>query len=266
MPTEVFRATTKILNSEFSNSNGTQSVFNIEIITNNWYYNETDVSLNHSNGRAFIESTVFHSHQSIKEGVSMIMENNTFMNNSDCDALIYSDGTDLEVHQLLIAVLSNNFTNNDVNIGIFELENTQLLFDNSYVYNHYRMIYGTIVTILATNIITEETQVMYLTDNRDDSIYGNNLLLLDCQFYNHTNAYEVYIAQEDDIDIHIAIFKRATLNIDVGIENNDVINDVKDPFGYELSMFNVEIAGYYDQAAFRIFNDGGTDIGSQVQI
>ena len=34
----------------------------IEIITNNWYYNETDFSLNHNNGRVFIVSTVFHSH------------------------------------------------------------------------------------------------------------------------------------------------------------------------------------------------------------
>ena len=266
-PTQVFRATTKILNSEFSNSYGTQSVFNIEIITNNWYYNETDVSLNYSNGRVFIESTTFHSHTSIQEGVvsivsdptwncrnwwcgvSMIMESNAFINNTDIDALIYSDGTDLELHQLFIAVLSNNFTNNEVNIGIFELENTQLVFDDSYVYNHFRMIYGTIVTILATNIITDETQVMYLTDERYDSVYGNNLLMVDCEFYNHTNAYEVYIAPEDDMDIHNAIFKRATINIYVGVENNDV-TDVKDDFGYQWSMCNVEIAGFYDKRHF----------------
>ena len=98
-----------------------------------------------------------------------------------------------------------------------------------HIYNHYRMIYGTIITILAANIITytEETQVIYLADNRDDTIYGNKLSVLYC--------------------------------INVGIENNGVVADAKDPFGYQLSMLHIEIAWYYDQAAFRL-------LYSQVQI
>ena len=45
----------------------------------------------------------------------------------------------------------------------------------------------------------------------------------------------------------------------VGVENNDV-TDVKDAFGYQWSMYNAEVAGFYDQATFRILNDGGFQV------
>ena len=52
------------------------------------------------------------------------------------------------------------------------------------------------------------------------SIYGNNLLLLDCKFHNHITAYGAYpdIAPEDDVDILELNLNSAAINVYVGIE------------------------------------------------
>ena len=55
-------------------------------------------------------------------GVLFIFTNNTFENNLNSDCIFYSDGTDLDEHQVFCASLSNIFRNNNVNSGIFCLE------------------------------------------------------------------------------------------------------------------------------------------------
>ena len=105
-----------------------------------------------------------------KYGISMLFENNKFINNINCDSLIFAKGIDLETYILYITAINNIFKQNTVNIAIFDLKNAQLDFLNSSVGNDSQIISGTVVEIDILNITTNDTTALFLNDTSESLI------------------------------------------------------------------------------------------------
>ena len=93
-----------------------------------------------------------------QDGVSFIFANNTFKNITDgSNGVFYSDGNDLDDYVPFFASLSNTFVDNDVDTGIFVLENTQLHLDSSTVTDHSTVIYGQVADVAVHTLEIQNT-------------------------------------------------------------------------------------------------------------
>ena len=59
---------------------------------------------------------------------------------------------------------------------------------DSTIDDHKTVIYGTVVDVNVNNVMTTNSQVMLLTNDRDGSVFGNEVSISDCQFYDHTDT------------------------------------------------------------------------------
>ena len=185
-----------------------------------------------------------------KYGVSMSLISNEFYNNNDCDSLIFGQGIDLETYIVYIEANANIFYDNVLNVGIFDLKNAQLSFTESSIYNHSRVVSGTVVEITASNITTNLTTMLYLNDSRDDnSVYGSRFRFENCKFIDSDNAFEIYLQVQDAFDFINCRFEDAAVNAFIGTQHNDTSLAIDK---YQFEFLKCHFYNYYDRLAFSL--------------
>ena len=116
----------------------------------------------------------------------------------------------------------NIFDSNIVSLSIFNIIESSLKLSFSNIISHNLIIYSTISIIEIFNITTDMSKVLLL--NKINSNYGTNIKIYDSLFMNNNNGFELYIYEQDIIEMYSNRLKHLSINIFNGNNSNNLNN------------------------------------------